>query len=263
LDGTTDLYDALAPIYDAWQAANDMRPFALVTHAKVGPLLEREAKGGALSFLDVGCGTGTLLDALAAAHPDWRLAGADGSRGMLAVAREKLAGAGAKAGGRAVALVRAALDGPLPFARPFDAAGVFYDTLNHLPDAAALARALAAVARAVRPGGLVVFDLTNRLGFDRWWRGTSTFRASRWRLTIEPRFDRSTDVGTADVRIEREGAARRFRLYERFIEEGDVRRALAAAGLTAERAEPWSPFEIDVPGKTWWTARRNGEFSVK
>src|SRR5262249_11976281 len=85
-DTTTELEDALAPISDAWQAANEMRPFALVTHAKLTPFLAREAGAGPFAFVDLGCGSGTLLHALRAGYPGWRLVGVDASRGMLAVA---------------------------------------------------------------------------------------------------------------------------------------------------------------------------------
>jgi SAM-dependent methyltransferase len=247
---TTELYDTLAPIYDDWQASNGMRPFGLVTLTKLLPELEREARGGRLSFADVGCGTGTLLDELAAAHPDWRLVGVDASPGMLAVAQ-------AKPHAPAIGWLRARLGDPLALAeRPFDAAGCFYDTLNHLPDPHALGRALSSIASAVRPGGLVAFDLTNRLGFERWWRGCNDFRAASWRLTVDARFDRSTGTGTAEIRIERAGRSRAFPFVERLWDDAVLRRALAAAGLRLERAEPWSPFNLDAPGKTWHLARR-------
>jgi SAM-dependent methyltransferase len=246
---STDLYDALAPIYDAWQAANEMRPFALVAHAKLLPQLERQARADPFAFLDLGCGTGTLLHALRAQHPGWRLAGADASRGMLAAAE-------AKPGSETITWARAALGAPLPFRPQFDAVGAFYDTLNHLPDEAALAAAVAAAARVLRPGGVLFFDVTNQLGFERWWRGTSRFRAAGWRLTIEAEFDPARHRGTATVGIDRQGRAESFALVERLVPEAEIEGALAAAGLVVDRREPWSPFEIDVPGKTWWVARR-------
>jgi SAM-dependent methyltransferase len=247
---TTELYDALAPIYDDWQSSNGMRPFGLATLTKLLPELEREARGAPLSFADVGCGTGTLLDGLAAARPDWRLCGLDASPGMLAMAR-------AKPRAPAIGWLRARLGEPFPFAaRPFDAAGSFYDTLNHVPDPGALARALASLAGAVREGGLVVFDLTNRLGFERWWRGCNDFRSASWRLTVDARFDRQAGVGTAQIRIEHAGRARVFPFVERLWSDTVLNRALGAAGLRLERADPWSPFSLDVPGKTWCVARR-------
>ncbi len=257
--GGAELYQALAPIYDDWQASDGMTPFALVTGAKLAPLLEREARaraalgaratGRGFSFLDVGCGTGTLLGSLRAQQPTWRLAGLDASAAMLAVAaRKPLA--------HTIGLVGATLDRPFPFVRAFDVVGAFYDTLNHLPDPPALARAFAALCAVVRPGGLLVFDLTNRRGFERWWRGRNDFSGPGWRISVEARFDPTHEIGQAQVTIAAGGApSRSFQLLERHLPEPDVGRALMAAGFAVERTEGWAPFAADVEGKTWWVAR--------
>jgi SAM-dependent methyltransferase len=268
--GGADLYTALAPLYDDWQASDGMTPFALVTAAKLAPLLEREARARAsglyegrspdgssrerpdaqFSFLDAGCGTGTLLEALRARRPSWRLAGVDASAAMLAVAARK-------PNASTLELARAALERALPFERRFHAAGVFYDTLNHLPDLSALERAFTALAAVLRPGGLLVFDLTNQGGFERWWRGRNDFRAPSWQISIEARFDPETETGRAGVTIARgDGeAARSFQLVERHFAEDEVRHRLASAGFTVERTAGWAPFANDIEGKTWWIAR--------
>jgi SAM-dependent methyltransferase len=255
-DGSADLYAALAPIYDAWQSSDGMQPFALVAAAKLAPLLEREARargpaGAGFSFLDLGCGTGTLLGALRRRQPTWRLTGLDLSAAMLAVAaRKPTAGT--------IGLARVPLEGPLPFLRTFDAAGAFYDTFNHLPDLAALARTFAALAATLRPGGLLVFDLTNRRGFERWWRGRNDFQGPGWRLSIEARFDGRLDLGQAEVSLSQEGRGgptQSIRLQERHLPESEVAEALATAGFTLERTEGWAPFTHDIEGKTWWIAR--------
>jgi SAM-dependent methyltransferase len=243
------LYDSLAPIYDAWQSADGMTPFALVAHAHLEPLLARGHTPPA-SFIDLGCGTGELLLALRRAHPDWRLAGVDASPGMLAVA------AGKPDAGR-IAWVRARVDEPLPVAGPFDAAGAFYDTLNHLPDAEALSRAFAAASAVLRPGALLIFDLTNPLGFELWWRkGTNRWSGKGWALAVETRYDRHAHAGHARVTITSQNATTRFDLDERWFSDQEVDAALETAGLTPERSDPWSPFDIDAPGKTLWIARK-------
>jgi SAM-dependent methyltransferase len=255
-DGGADLYTALAPIYDAWQSSDGMQPFALVAAAKLAPLLEREARargpsGAGFSFLDLGCGTGTLLCEIRRRQPTWRLTGLDASAAMLAVASRKSAAP-------TIGLGRAPLEGPLPFGRRFDAAGAFYDTFNHLADPAALARSLAAIASVLRPGGLLIFDLTNHNGFDRWWRGRNDFRGPGWRISIEARFEATSDTGRADVTILREGVGRlsqSFRLEERHLPKQEVVAGLAMAGFAVERTEGWAPFAHDIEGKTWWVAR--------
>ncbi len=212
ISASADLYDALAPIYDEWQGSAGMTPFAMVTEAKLAPRLERLARGGALSFLDLGCGTGTLLCGLRATHPRWRLAGVDGSAAMLANAARKPEA-------RTIAWARAPLEGPLPIAARFDAAGAFYDALNHLPDGEALGRAF-----------------------------------GRWRIVIDAHIE--ARGGRAIVTVEREHDLRRFELRERVFEPAEIEARLVAAGFQVEAREPWSPFDLDVPGKTWWTAIR-------
>lgn len=246
--GSPLFYDDLAPIYDAWQRADGMTPFALVVYDKIDPLLSR-GRTPPRSFLDLGCGTGELLLALRRSHPDWRLAGVDASQGMLAVAAQKRDAAG-------ITWVQGDLEGPLPVAGPFDAAGAFYDTLNHVADLGGLARAFAAVASVLGPGAAFFFDLTNGLGFQRWWRGRNRWTGPGWAMDIDSHYDPGTRSGHADITITRGDHARRFGLDERWFTNKEVERALEAAGLAVELSERWSPFDIDAPGKTMWIARK-------
>jgi SAM-dependent methyltransferase len=252
---TTPLYDAIAPIYDEWQSWNGMTPFARVAAAKLAPLLEREANGAAAAgrdrpaLLDVGCGTGTLLADVRRAQPSWRLAGVDASAGMLAVARAKLLAIADD-----VLWGRASLEA-LPFGAAFDVCTVFYDTFNHLPDAAALARSFAALAAVLRPGGLLVFDVTSLRGFEDWWDSTNRFKGAGWSMLIDASFDRANDTATGDVTFERAGVTRRFVIRERYFARDDLAAALATAGFRVEAHEAWSPFPIGGLGKAWWVAR--------
>lgn len=96
------------------------------------------------SVLEVGCGTGLLLRRFAALARE--AVGVDLSPGMLAHARAR--------GLSVVEGDAAAL--PFPDGR-FDAA-VSFKTLPHVPD---LRRALAEMARVVRPGGALVIEVYN------------------------------------------------------------------------------------------------------
>jgi len=135
-------FDRFAASFEAKLAKLFYRAPALVTamleDAGVSP-------AGTLDVLDVGCGTGLCASLLA---PYARtLTGVDLSEGMLAHAREK---------GVYQALVRAELTEYL-LSRPaaFDVI-VSADTLVYFGD---LSPVLGAAARALRPGGLLIFTL--------------------------------------------------------------------------------------------------------
>lgn len=253
---TSSLYDAIAPIYDEWQAWNGMTPFAMVAAVKLAATLRREARraarahpAAAFAHLDLGCGTGTTLLELRRRHPDWRLAGVDGSSGMLAAAR-------AKPTADTIAWAQARMGDPLPCAPRFDSCSILYDTLNHLTEPDDWTRALRAVSEALQPGGLLIFDVTNRLGFERWWNSRNEFGGDDWEMTVASRFDRAGTLGTADVALARPGASAAFRLTERLYEPDEIRALVERAGFAIERRRPWAPFPQGGPGKTWWVGRK-------
>lgn len=95
------------------------------------------------AILDVGCGTGALLAAMAGRVPASRLAGVDLSPAMLAVARRRLEG-------RALLVAADAADLPFPD-RAFDLV-VSTSALHYWPDPAA---GLAEIARVLKPEGRV------------------------------------------------------------------------------------------------------------
>jgi SAM-dependent methyltransferase len=110
--------------------------------ARLEPVRER---GGVV--LELGCGSGLLTRRLVdAGH---RVIATDASPAMVELARRYAAGAEDV---RALTLP----DDPLPAA---DAVVSVGHVLSYLDDAPAVERALRAVARAVRPGGLFVLDL--------------------------------------------------------------------------------------------------------
>ncbi len=129
-------YDKLATQYD--------RRWHRYIARSVSETLARLPPGPDSAVLDVGTGTGLLLDQLRRQRPAARLAGVDVSRGMLGVARERLPHAVALVAGDAEAL-------------PFDAARfdivVSSSSLHYWQDPAV---GLQELARVVRPGGHIV-----------------------------------------------------------------------------------------------------------
>jgi SAM-dependent methyltransferase len=97
--------------------------------------------------LELGCGSGALTRHLLAAG--LRVVATDASADMLALAREAL---GPEADLRLLALP----GDPLPAADAIVSVG---HAISYLPDAAAVEAALAAVAGALRPGGVLAIDI--------------------------------------------------------------------------------------------------------
>ncbi|HYT04059.1 MAG TPA: methyltransferase domain-containing protein [Gemmatimonadales bacterium] len=132
-------YARLAPRYD--------RRWSSYIRAGVRETVLRLHAQRAEQVLDVGCGTGALLAALAAAAPGVRLVGIDASPEMLAVARGKLAPA---------VDLRVAWAEDVPYGDATFDAVVSCSVLHYLREPMA---ALREMARVVKPGGrLVITD---------------------------------------------------------------------------------------------------------
>lgn len=132
-------YERLAPVYD--------RRWASYVAESVRETLRRLDLRGEETVLDVGCGTGALLQGLVARGFRGRLVGVDLSPAMAAVARGKL-------GDRAA--LAAAEAGRLPLARGVFDVALSASSLHYWPEAA---EGLAEIARILKPGGrLVVTD---------------------------------------------------------------------------------------------------------
>ncbi|HVM11456.1 MAG TPA: class I SAM-dependent methyltransferase [Actinomycetota bacterium] len=120
-------------------------PFDRARDARIVHLVHRHARpGGAL--LDIGCGYGFLLGRFRGRH---RLVGIELSHHAGSTAREGAAGA---AGAR---LVRADVEGGLPFRRTFEVV-LAVNVIEHLREPAS---AVASIREILLPGGLCVVHL--------------------------------------------------------------------------------------------------------
>ncbi len=113
--------------------------------------------------LELGCGSGLLTRHLVAAGH--RVIASDASPAMLDLARETVPGADVR--------LLVLPDDPLPEA---DAVVGVGHVLNYLPDSDAIERGLAAIGRALRPGGVVALDLCDL----EWARARANERPHGW-----------------------------------------------------------------------------------
>jgi SAM-dependent methyltransferase len=246
----TDEYLALASVYDDWQ--EHFGPFWRLALPRLLATLERHCLPPVPpALVDLGCGTGALLLALRHRRPTWALADVDASAAMLENAARK-------PGGGEVRWMHASFESPWlegPPAARFAVAGAFFDAVNHAAAPGALARMCAATAHALAPGGLFVFDVNNRLGFEAWWQGRRLYRRPGWTLIMDAHFDAATGLAEGRAVVERRGTEQVSAVIERCFPDDEIRAALDGAGFSVEDSAPWSPLPDDVPGKTWWVAR--------
>ena len=243
-----DFYDALAPLFDTmtdWEARLQAE----------GPFLRQVLDAGkARLILDAACGSGG--HALALARWGYRVAGADASPGMIALARAKAAAEDLDA--RFV--VANLTDLSLVFADPYDAVLCLGNSLPHLLSQEALVAALRGMAAVLRPGGVLVLQ---NLNYDLRWRTRPRFFAAQggvldgvdvlvWRFAD---YDDAQRQIAFHIALFRRGAGRDWDVQvhttpQRSLFCADLLAALAAAGLGDVRtygrlALPAEPFVTD------------------
>jgi SAM-dependent methyltransferase len=188
-------------------------------------LLDPVRRSGGL-VLEIGCGSGLLTRRLVDAG--LRVIATDASPAMLELARETVPGAEIR---------RLTLpDDPVPEADAIVGVG---HALNYLPDAPAVDRALAGLAGALRPGGVLALDLC-----DLEWAGTREGAAPHgwagedWALVTEfsvPSRDRFVRDMTIFVRNPDGTYTRGSERHENvMVDTARVPSLLAAHGVLAE-----------------------------
>jgi ubiquinone/menaquinone biosynthesis C-methylase UbiE len=146
LDANREYYDAFAEAYEAQRGDNDPGGYHEMLDELESEFVERFGRGK--DVLEVGCGTGLVLQRLARFARSAK--GLDLSPGMLERAR-----------GRGLDVVLGSATS-LPFeSASFDVACSF-KVLAHIPDIHA---ALAEMARVTRPGGHIIAEFYNPLSF--------------------------------------------------------------------------------------------------
>ena len=159
LDAEVAKFDALAARW--WDPEGPMKPLHRMNPLRTGWIAERLARHhgrdpaasdalSGLALLDVGCGAGLASEAFARLGAD--VTGLDAAPDALAAAR-----AHAEAAGLAIAY-RQGLPEELSAREAFDAV-IALEVIEHVADHAAF---LAALARALKPGGLMFLSTLNR-----------------------------------------------------------------------------------------------------
>jgi SAM-dependent methyltransferase len=140
-------YQALAEVYDQWNASHDYGRWAEFIMNRLPGTKNRE-----VPVLDVCCGTGAITRLLVGRG--YSVTGVDQSEAMLAIARTAAPCA---------RLIRATLpDDGLDGQAEFDAAVCTFDSLNYLIADGAVGKTLSRLAELMRPDGIFIFEINTR-----------------------------------------------------------------------------------------------------
>ena len=215
----------------------------LANGARVREHLRRHAPG-ALSLLELGCGTGQILAALPEVTA---LTGIDRSPQMLAQARARVPRA------RLIEADMADFD----LDESFDAVICVFDTLNHLTDFARWCVLFDRVAAHLRTGGLFVFDL-NTVGQLQRLAQSVPWTLEVTGATVTQHVERIGD-GRVDwhVVIDEGGVRRHERIGELAMPLTTVAAALAAEFEPIEAADEdgWAATDESVRAYLAWRRR--------
>ena len=214
------------------------------TRAQVDFVIERLGLEPGARILDLACGHGR--HAIELARRGLRVTGLDISEPSLEIARERAAT-------QDVDLELVAGDmRELPWEDEFDAVLNLWTAFGYFADEAEDARVLAAVGRALRPGGSLLLDTLNVLRLARTWQPHGWQELDDGRLMIEDRaYDhlagRSTAVWTV---IGPDGSRSAHRHSLRAYTLPELRVLLEAAGLDV--VDAWGgwegePFDWEAP----------------
>lgn len=229
------MYEEFADVYDVLMREVDYDAWAAYLRGFLPP-------GGAVAAC--ACGTGEIT--LRLARAGYRITGLDISEPMLRVAAQK-----ARAQGLDVPFVRMDMR-ELRLHRPVDAVICACDGVNYLTSAAAVADFLRHAYDTLKPGGLLLFDVSSRyklstvLGMNTFAEDDGT-RAYIWKNCYDPQ-SRLLEMRLSF--FEKRGEA-----YRRFTEthvqrahsQTELKHALSRAGF---EAEVYAAFTREEPEKT-------------
>lgn len=146
-------YDAVAPYFDrVYGAAYGGRQVDAEIVARVCEVFNPSTS----SLLDLGSGTGSVASILSNRLRLNDVAGVEQSQGLIDVASEKLPDA---------EFVQGDITN-FNMGREFDAVTCLFDTINHVRTEEGWQRVFEGAAEHLKPGGVFMFDMVTKQGFD-------------------------------------------------------------------------------------------------
>jgi ubiquinone/menaquinone biosynthesis C-methylase UbiE len=243
-------YQVLPQVYDRWQDTYGRDFTAVILPRLLGSI--RRYRIPSSTFLDVGCGTGTLV--LAMARRGWKARGVDASPQMIREAEKKQE----KAGVQAVFThqdMRA-----LRVPRRVRLVTALFDTLNHVGSADELLTTFRHVYSSLLPGGYFMFDLNNERCYQTLWTQDEEVRHRDFTLLLENSYDAVSGRARSVVTLTPHdgGSPSTETVEEQLFHPAEVQALLEEAGFHVCFWEDFAFADVPEAGKikSWWVVRR-------
>ncbi len=219
-------YSQIAPVYDPLMSEVDYRGWTFY----ITEILTKNDIGPPARVLDLACGTGTAT--LMMAGTGFDMIGLDLSEEMLAVARAKAEAKRVEIEWQQGDMRRFELD------ESVDAVVCLFDSINYLTEESELLDCFACVRKALRPGGMFLFDMNTIYALSiNWGNGTKVRQDgevhSIWRSRYQP-CDRTAVMELTVFQPDGNGGYRKRREVhvERGYEPDEIESLLSQAGLS-------------------------------
>jgi ubiquinone/menaquinone biosynthesis C-methylase UbiE len=242
-------YHVLPRFYDRWQDTYG-RDFTAVILPRLLASI-RQFKIPVSTFLDVGCGTGTL--ALSMARRGWHAWGVDASEEMVSVAERKRKDAGLTA-----TFIRQDMR-ELHLPRRVRLVTSMFDTLNHVLSSDELFATLVRIHSVLQSGGYFMFDLNNEHCYRTLWNQDEEIRHRDFTLVLENSFDAASGKARSMVTLTpRAGEPMTEVVVEQLFSSEEVHGFLEQAGFQVCMSEEFKFPDVPEAGplKTWWVAKK-------
>jgi SAM-dependent methyltransferase len=250
------------PIYNEFAFVYHLGPYTAYSlrMAELLPAVLENFDYHPQSLLDLACGEGSF--AITQAQTGIQVTGVDASPRMLQIARLQAAGHGVKA--QFIEIDMRYLD----FVSAFDLVTCWFDSLNYLLELSDLEETFRGVEKAIKPGGLFIFDINTIYGLAVLWQQPAyTIQQDTPELVEIHRSSFNYDLSTATVNITAfiqgdQGWQRMDEIHqERGYPLAQINDLLAACGFEVlgcygdlgDLSEP----ELDS-GRVWYVARKGG-----
>ncbi len=243
-------YHVLPRVYDRWQDTYG-RDFTAVILPRLLASIRR-FRIPVSTYLDVGCGTGTL--ALVMARRGWKAWGVDASAEMVREAERKREREGLR-----VTFYRQDMR-ELRVSRRVRLVTAMFDTLNHVSSAEELLATFRAIHAALLPGGYFMFDLNNEHCYETLWTQDEEIRHEDFTLLLENSYDAASGVARSVVSLTPHGGGEAVTevVEERLFPTAQVHALLERAGFRVCLCEDFSFPDVPEAGllKSWWVASK-------